>query len=326
MIGYYVHHHGRGHLTRALAVSGHLAEDAVFFSSAPRPAGLRHGDEWVRLPLDVPDDGAPLVDPTARGRLHWAPLGVDGLARRSAVLLDAIAALRPRRMVVDVSVEVTLLCRLAGVPVTVMAMPGDRGDVVHQLAYDVADTIIAPWSDDVYRPQWLRRHEERTHYVGVISRFDGTPPASPPPGPRTGLLLSGAGGSEVPADALAHLQDAAPEHRWVAAGGDAGWVDQLWPLLSGADVVVTHAGQSAVADVATARVPAVVIPQRRPYDEQHATAAALGAAGVAITAPAWPPADEWRALLTATRALDPSRWQRLRGGGAAARAASVIAG
>ncbi|WP_422743122.1 glycosyltransferase [Mycobacterium sp. WMMD1722] len=325
MIGYYVHHHGRGHLSRALAVSGQLAEDAVFFSSAPRPAGLRPGDDWVQLPLDVPAEGAPPADPTAGGRLHWAPLGVDGLARRSATLLNTIATLRPRRMVVDVSVEVTLLCRLAGVPVTVMAMPGERGDAVHQLAYDVADTIIAPWSDAVYRPPWLRRHEGRTHYVGVISRFDGMSPVPTAPGRRTGLLLAGAGGSEVPADALTQLRQAAPEHRWVAAGGAAGWVDALWPLLCAADVVVTHAGQSAVADIAAARVPAVVIPQRRPFDEQHATAAALGASGVAVTATAWPRTEQWRALLAATRALDPARWQRLRGRGAAGRAAAVLA-
>lgn len=59
------------------------------------------------------------------------------------MLVNAIATLRPRRMVVDVSVEVALLCRLAGVPVTVMAMPGERGDAVHGLGYDIADEIVA---------------------------------------------------------------------------------------------------------------------------------------------------------------------------------------
>ncbi|MBO0678590.1 hypothetical protein JRC04_14060 [Mycolicibacterium sp. S2-37] len=326
MIGYYVHHQGRGHLTRALAISAQLTEDAVFFSSLPRPAGLRDGDDWVRLPLDVPADGGPVVDPTANGRLHWAPVGIDGLADRSALVLNAIATVRPRRMVVDVSVEVALLCRLAGVPVTVMAMPGDRDDAAHGLAYDIADTIVAPWSGDVYHPHWLRRHDARTHYVGVISRFEGMAPAPPTGRPRAGLLLAGAGGSEVPRDALTQLREVAPDHHWAAAGGDGGWVDELWPLLSGADVVVTHAGQSAIADVSTARVPvAVVIPQRRPFGEQHATATALAGAGVVVTAPTWPRPGEWAELLSATRALDPDRWERLRGRGAAARAAAVIA-
>ncbi|KUI32818.1 hypothetical protein AU195_14770 [Mycobacterium sp. IS-1496] len=327
MIGYYVHHHGRGHTSRALAISRHLTEEVVFFSSAPRPRELRPGVDWVRLPLDVPGQDTAAADPTANGRLHWVPLNLGGLADRSAVLVNAITTLRPRRMVVDVSVEVALLCRLAGVAVTVMAMPGDRGDAVHALGYDIADRIVAPWSREVYRPGWLAPHDERTHYVGVISRFDGAPPVTPSAArPRTGLLLAGAGGSATPDDALDQLRRAAPDCRWVAAGGDAGWVDELWPLLSGADVVVTHAGQSAIADIATAGVPAVVIPQQRPFGEQCATAGALAEAGVVVTAPAWPRPDEWAGLLSAARTRNAGgRWQRLRGAGAAARAASVIA-
>jgi hypothetical protein len=308
MIGWYVHHHGRGHESRALAISRHVAEDIVFFSSSPRPAGLRPSDDWVRLPLDTPDRDGPVTDPTARGRLHWAPLGVDGLADRAAMLLDTITALRPRRIVVDVSVEVTLLCRLAGVPVTVMAMPGNRGDAVHALAYDIADSIVAPWSSTVYRPDWLHRHDDRTHYVGVISRFDGTPPAAAPAGrPRTGLLLAGAGGSAVPADALDQLRRGAPDYRWSAAGGGADWVDDLWPLLS------------------AAATSAIVIPERRPFGEQAATAAALAHAGVAVAAPAWPRLDQWPALVSTARAGEADRWSRLHGAGAAARAAAVIA-
>lgn len=324
MIGWYVHHHGRGHTSRALAISSCLAEDVVFFSSAPRPAGLRDTDDWVQLPMDTPNGDAPVVDPTANGRLHWAPLRVDGLADRSAMLLDTITALRPRRIVVDVSVEIALLCRLAGVPVTVIAMPGARDDAVHGLAYDIAEAIIAPWSDEIYRPQWLRGYDERTHYVGVISRFEGREPVALTDRPATGLLFAGAGGSTVPHDALDQLRRHASDLQWAAAGGGAGWVDEVWPLLSGADVVVTHAGQSAIADIAAARVPAVVIPEERPFGEQHATAAALADAGVAVTARAWPGPDEWPTLLADARAHDAGDWRRLHGEGAAARAAAVI--
>jgi hypothetical protein len=45
--------------------------------------------------------------------------------------------------------------------------------------------------------------------------------------------------------------------------------------MCAADVVITHAGQSCVADVAAARRPAIVLPQPRPFDEQHATAETL---------------------------------------------------
>ena len=141
MIAYYVHHHGRGHLMRAMAITERLNERVVFLSSLAAPDQLRTTDRWVQLPLDV---GAPARDVTANGRLHWVPLGVEGLADRSLHVLEVLARSKPRRVVVDCSVEITLLSRLAGFPVTVMAQPGQRDDAAHQLAYDVADQILVP--------------------------------------------------------------------------------------------------------------------------------------------------------------------------------------
>jgi UDP-N-acetylglucosamine--N-acetylmuramyl-(pentapeptide) pyrophosphoryl-undecaprenol N-acetylglucosamine transferase len=322
VIAYYVHHHGRGHVMRALAISARLAEAVVFLSSLPAPAGLRSADRWVRLPLDV-DRSAP-VDVTAHGRLHWAPLHVHGLAQRSSRIVEVLAETRPRRVVVDCSVEVTLLCRLAGYPVTVVAQPGERDDPAHQLGYDVADQILAPWSARTYTPCWLVRHAERVHYTGAISRFDGCArPART--GEEFGLLLAGAGGDDVPHGALDELRSATTELRWRAAGGSSAWVDDIWPTLSAAAIVVTHAGQSALADVALSGAAAVVIAQDRPFGEQHATADALGRADIVVTRSGWPAVDEWPALLSRARNLDPRRWEWLEVRGAAGRAAEVLA-
>ena len=54
MIGYYVHHHGAGHSTRATAVAracAALGERVVGLSSRPRPADWP--GEWVELPDDT---------------------------------------------------------------------------------------------------------------------------------------------------------------------------------------------------------------------------------------------------------------------------------
>ncbi|BBY31470.1 glycosyltransferase [Mycolicibacterium sediminis] len=326
MICYYVHHHGRGHLNRALAITRHLDEQVTFLSSSPRPAGLRAGDRWVDLPMDVPPPGGEADDVTANGRLHWVPRHVDGLARRAAVIADVLAVTSPRRIVVDVSVEVTLLARLCGIPVTVMGMPGLRDDAAHRLAYDVADQIIAPWSVEAYRPDWLSRYGPRVHAVGSISRFDGVPrPAMPDDGVTRGLLLAGAGGSTVPACALEDLRAAAPGLEWIAAGGGSAWVDDPWPLISTADLVVSHAGQNAVADVALAGASAVVIPEERPFAEQFATAEALAASDVCVVVESWPTRAQWPALIDRALRSDRGRWSALRPEGSAARAAAVLA-
>ena len=51
VIGYYVHHQGRGHLHRALAIAAHAGTAITGLSSCPRPAGWP-GD-WIELADDA---------------------------------------------------------------------------------------------------------------------------------------------------------------------------------------------------------------------------------------------------------------------------------
>lgn len=323
MIGYYVHHQGRGHLTRAACIAAALVDvtdEVVGLSSAPRPAAGFAG--WVVLPAD--DDGPHPVDVTAGGALHWAPVRTAGVAARVAALTGWIATHHPRAMVVDVSVEATVAARLAGVPTVVVAMPGDRGDAAHQLAYRLADRILAFWPRELYDPDWVRSFAGRTHFLGALSRFDDRVAVAAPGGRRV-LLLLGAGGSEVRHSELAAARAATAEWTWDVLGGpDGRWHADPWPALCAADVVVTHAGQNALAEVAAARRPAVVIAQRRPFNEQHATAEALHRAGIVHRVPAWPTATGWPGVLARAAALDPLGWARWSTGEAAKRAAHVV--
>ncbi|QGA07532.1 hypothetical protein [Nocardioides sp. dk884] len=141
MIGYYVHHQGRGHLHRALAVQQALDEPVTVLSSLAPPTG--HPGDWVHLDRD--DLGIEPREPTAGGRLHWVPVGDDGLAARMQQLSAWLATARPRLLVSDVSVEVALLARLHGVPVVGVVLPGRRDDAAHLLGFDVADRLVAMW-------------------------------------------------------------------------------------------------------------------------------------------------------------------------------------
>ncbi|MGA9874049.1 MAG: glycosyltransferase [Rhodococcus sp. (in: high G+C Gram-positive bacteria)] len=328
MIGYYAHHHGSGHVTRATSIAGALGEPLTVLSSRERPA--RSTVDWLTLPLDTEGaDGADnrsgiRSDATANGVLHWAPIGVRGMTDRMAMIAEWVARERPRLFVVDVSVEVALFVRLLGVEVVVMAMPGERVDGPHDLVYRVADRIIAPWSQRVYDPEWLRSHAAKTSYVGVVSRFDGRDRPVVDTTPEV-LVLGGAGGTALTAADIDAAADANPRYVWRAAGVDAqSWVEDVWPLLCSASVVVTHAGQNAIADVAAARVPAVVIPQERPFGEQVATATALGRAGVAVTTERWPTPERWGPLLDAAAERGGNAWDAVRQSGAAARAAAAL--
>ncbi|WP_082589432.1 glycosyltransferase [Nostocoides sp. Soil756] len=309
MIGWYVHHVGRGHATRAAAVARQLTlrgQAVTGLGSAPPPGEWR--GEWVVLERD--DRSPEPSDVTAHGVLHWAPRHDAGLAARAATIAEWAARCRPDLLVVDVSVEVALLARLCGVPVVVAALPGERTDPAHALAHDVADALLAPWPAGAHGHGWPRAWTEKTWAVGSVSRFDGHSRRAPRPHPRPRvLLLWGAGGRATTVAQVAAARAATPGWEWVE-WSPALPESLLWDALLDADVVVTHGGQNAVAEVAAARRPAVVVAQPRPFDEQEATAAALSRMGIAVGLDTWPEAQRWPELLDRARRLGGDAWNR----------------
>ena len=317
-VGYYVHHVGRGHLHRATALATHLAATGgpavTGLSSLERPADWP-GD-WVTLPRD--DDGD-IAAPTARARLHWAPLRHPGLRSRMAAVSAWIESAQPGALVVDVSVEVVLLARLHGVPVVSVVQPGRRDDPAHLLGYEVADELVAFWPAEAHDMLVGVPFEvkQRVRCLGALSRFPVTTTPPPPAGgPRHAVVLVGSGGHDaVPAitgDWTCTL---------LGTGHDQ-WVEDPSSLLRSADVVVTHAGQNALAEVAAARRPAVVVPQERPHEEQVTTATVLRDGGwPVVVLDAWPRDDE---ALEKAALLDGSRWSGWCDGAAVERYADVV--
>ena len=136
---------------------------------------------------------------------------------------------------------------------------------------------------------------------------------------------SGRGGGHATAEAQVERPRPRRAGLVLAVLGGAGeWCDDPLPLPSTRPtVVVVQAGESAVADVAARRRPAVVVPASRPFDEQTAT-------GRALAAGAWPcrveerfPASGWSARLAAVAALDGQAWRRWCDGDAADRLADL---
>jgi hypothetical protein len=327
VVGYYVHHVGSGHRHRAEVLAARLAHDGIAvtgLSSLPRPPSW--SGDWVRLPPD--DDGHP-QDVTARGHLHWAPLGHEGTRARAAAISTWLATARPDLVVVDVSVEVLLLTRLHGVPAVGVVLPGRRDDPAHLLGLGVAEALVGFWPRTArgMAPGLPADLADRLVPVGALSRHPVRPVlrSQPHATERTVALLLGSGGHDVGADDVRTAQRATPDWRWTVLGADTGtWVDDPSAALAGADVVVTHAGQNALAETAAARRPAVVLPQARPHDEQSTTGAVLADGWPAVVRTTWPDPEEWTGVLDRAVTLDPRRWAEWCDGWAADRFAEVV--
>lgn len=328
MIGYYVHHVGRGHLHRALTLARAMDVPVTGLSSLPRPEGWPGA--WVHLDRD--DDGDTGTDPTARGRLHWVPQGHPGLRARMAELSAWISHVQPALMIVDCSVEVALLARLHGVPVLSVVLPGRRDDDPHRLGFEVADALVGFWPAEadgmlVHVPEAVRR---RVHAVGALSRFSAAPDDPAPgrrgagtEGERSVLLLVGAGGTSWTTDLVEQARRQTPGWSWQVAGLGQ-WVEDPEQSLAAADVVVTHAGQNALAEVAALRRPAVVVPEDRPHDEQRVSAQALATLGLPVVVEPRVPTDGWAARLERAAALPGEEWARWCDGWAISRFVDVV--
>ncbi|MFS0795014.1 hypothetical protein [Microbacterium sp. 1P10AE] len=332
VIGWYVHHHGFGHVARFLAVHPHLRGPVRAFSSLPRPAGLGDEVEWVVLPDDADivdhEDGTRLdprtADPTVRGALHWAPHDHPGHRARLTRIAERAADVDA--MVVDVSAEVVAFARLLGLRTVAVTQPGERTDAAHALAYDLADRILAPWAHGAVPAGALSSRTDRVVWTGGISRYDGRPAddrtAEGADAERSVLFL----GRVLDDDVLREAEELLTAVGWRtrAVGHDSGSrVDDPWPLLTSHTVVVSAAGQNSVADLAAAGAHAVVVAQDRPFDEQRHTACALHRWGLARVAPEDVDAAGIVALVE-DAATDHPDWSRWQVAGAAERAAEAV--
>lgn len=317
VIGYYVHHHGAGHLTRARVLAATLrsrGHDVVLLGSDLR------GAPGVTLPQD--DDGpAPFEDPDASGALHWAPLRSAGYSARMEAIAAWVRACRPHAVVVDVSVEVTAFLRLLGVPTVVVAQPGDRDDEAHTLAYRCATAILAPWPPEAQPCPALRPFADKVTHTGGISGL-----AVPRRKPNVGVVLTGRGADvSSPLALVDRLRTQLPITRWVEVGGSH-WVNEVGSLLARAHVVVSHCGQNAIADIAALDIPAVLCPQARPHAEQDHLAAELSRLGLGVVvSPEGAAHLDWASVVASATQM-PLQWGRWRTESAALRAADLIEG
>lgn len=343
-LGYYAHHHGSGHVRRAEQVLARCRTPHTLLTSSDRAAG----PGVVKLPLDV---GGPSIERPLPAFLHHAPVGHRGLRERTATLANWFDQADPAALVVDVSVEVTLMARLAGVLPVVVRQHGDRTDAAHRAAYDAAGAVLAfwpPWAEDPTAPDELR---DRTCYLGATSRLEGRVlprdvacvRAGLDPNRRHVVVLRGFGGDNFERDRLVEAARATPDHRWTALGGplgperaggtgrrwldERGMVDDPVALLSAADVIVTHGGQNAVADAAAVGARLVVVPQRRPYGEQVHLGGVLAATACAVVRASWPAGTDWAGVLAAADDTDRGRLRSYvsDGAGAAARLLDCLA-
>ncbi|MDH3030646.1 glycosyltransferase [Methylobacterium fujisawaense] len=353
-IAFFVHHQGRGHANRTMAVAAEFARDRAVSVLTADPRlfdGFGRGIEIVALPNMI---GAAV--PTARlyaeptpQVMHCVPLGLDAMRRTMRSILDHLDERGIGLFVVDVSAEIALLARIASVPAVQIRMHGDRSDIGHVGAYEACVGMLAPFDERLEQDDYPAHLRAKTFYSGglctsvdrVPERAEARAKLGLDPAREIVVAVTGGGGSGTPFAPLTVAARAEPDALWLTLGPthreghetdfsnlrELGWVSSVTDYLAAADIVIASAGDNTVHEIARVGGRLIVMPEWRYFAEQTRKAEALVRLGAAVQAPAWPgDLRGWRDLLARARALDGAPLRSLYAPDAAARAAGWLEG
>jgi len=178
-IGYYAHHHGSGHCRQADKLAALLPNDAraqltVFTSLDINSYRFTAIDEQQIVRLNAEDER---LDDILAGRageywqpasLHYSPVGNGDIQKRSHQILDTIFQRKIDLMIIDVSVEVAMLCRAASIPYLYIRLPGIRDDAPHLGAFAGALALLAPYPKALESAHTFKWVCDKTLYLDFI--------------------------------------------------------------------------------------------------------------------------------------------------------------
>ncbi len=353
-IAFFVHHQGRGHAHRTMAVAAEFARDRPVSVLTAGPLlfdGFSRDLEIVALPNMI---GAAVPTPRLYAEptppvMHCVPLGLSEMRRTMRTILDHLDQREVGLFVVDVSAEIALLSRIASVPAVQIRMHGDRGDIGHVGAYEACVGMLAPFDARLEQDDYPAHLRAKTFYSGGLCTSVDSVPERAEARARLGLdpereivvAVTGGGGSGTPYAPLTVAARAAPDALWLTLGPthreghetdfsnlrELGWVPSVTDYLAAADIVVASAGDNTVHEVARVGGRLIVMPEWRYFGEQTRKAEALVRLGAAVQSPQWPgDLQGWRDLLARARGLDGTVLRGLYAPDAAARAAGWLEG
>ena len=323
-IGYYAHHHGSGHCRQADKLAAllptHLQQQLIVFTSLPEDRyHFRMIKEAQIIRLQDEDELAEDVLVGRAGQywqpssLHYSPVGNKDIQTRSWQLLDTIKQRQIDLMIIDVSVEVAMLCRVASVPYLYVRLPGERDDIPHIGAFTGSLGILAPYPkalEAAATPNWVR---QKTLYLDFLATTVSNPLSSAEflsylasLAPSTAsffdknatlpfivTVIKGYGGHQAIDDKLATLREILPSAFIISLGpiddharqcvDIATEVDEVSPFIAHSDLLVMATGLNSIAQVYQWQTPLVVLPDERPHREQEVMAEALMAQGRALS-------------------------------------------
>ena len=327
-LGYYAHHHGSGHCRQIDKLAALLPTEArqqlTVFTSVTSDAYMFAAiDEAQVVRLPAEDERADDVLAGRAGQywqpasLHYSPVGNSDIQQRSHKILDTIYQRRIDLMIIDVSVEVAMLCRAASVPYLYVRLPGLRDDEPHLNAFAGALALLAPYPrtlESTKTPEWISQKTLYLDFINTQQRDAQTYQDfikhlmqlitdkkalslmlndKDKDTPTIVTVIKGYGGHQAIDATLPELRQLLPYAFIISLGpidedkrhyvDIAAEVSDVTPFIEHSDYLLMACGLNAVAQAYDYATPLVVLPDDRPHQEQEVMAEALIAQGRAFS-------------------------------------------
>lgn len=327
-LGYYAHHHGSGHCRQIDKLAALLPTEArqqltVFTSLTSDTYTFAAIDEAQVVRLPAEDERADDVLAGRAGQnwqpasLHYSPVGNSDIQQRSHKILDTIYQCHIDLMIIDVSVEVAMLCRAASVPYLYVRLPGIRDDEPHLNAFAGALALVAPYPrrlESTKTSEWI---SQKTLYLDFINTEQRDAQTyrdfikhlmqlitdkkalslmlndKDKNTPTIVTVIKGYGGHQAIDAKLPELRQLLPYAFIISLGpidedkrhyvDIAAEVSNVTPFIEYSDYLLMACGLNAVAQAYDYATPLVVLPDDRPHQEQEVMAEALIAQGRALS-------------------------------------------
>lgn len=281
---YYVHPHGMGHLQRARQLIPVLAAQYnIVLCTASQTMKTKITGLFDTLPCHIlPSKWPAQIKPEER-QYNAAFEGTKWCSEateRAAFFVGLLQRYKVDLFISDVSAELTILARGAGVPVLMQRHSGNiSNDPTQVFACQSAAALFAPYPKEVETPGY--EFEYKTHYLGFSSPNQLNAPCS-----GQGITFITANKEHL----VGWLTCIEPVHGPLTAIGCeinypdvvcAGYVKDISEHIT-TDIVACSAGNNMISELLTLNKKLILVPEPRPYDEQYAKAQSLAAQHQAV--------------------------------------------
>lgn len=312
---YFIHAHGNGHRATFNMLYPELSaffEVIAVTTNSQITTYLQQelNVKVLELPPKYPIDYE-IPEHTFSKAFEVTPYAIEP-AGRARALAEAIEHYQPKAFYCDGVPELAIMVRGMGVPVVLIHLPGNlMNDPTQIFAHELAEHIIAHFPACLEQATYP--FASKTYYIGYLSKYAGQN--------RTRSRLSDSsqvtillGYDNYDIQVLKNMTADENTHFVIIGNKQSydlgknciqlGQVKDISEVIAG-EIVISAAGQNTVAELLSLNKRLILLPERRPYDEQAVHAQVLAEKQVASLAQENFNAQQWQAIIKEARTFKP---------------------